>query len=119
MTKDCPVNYQFSTCKFQAQNTLRTCFVPKLVFCFDIQNNLCTHHVLKIYLQWLMQVGFSSLYFNGSKELNAWSADKNWACFWKIMCFRNDRNKYCGRDLMRFKIEFKLILDEQKSNNTF
>ena len=82
-----------------------------------VGNFIYIHSFLVLY--WLIPVGFSSLYFKGSKELNAWSADKNWACFWKIMWFRNDRNKYCGRDLMRFKIEFKLILDEQKSNNTF
>ena len=77
-------------------------------------------YLLKSFLlYWLILVGFLSLYFRGSKELNAWSADKNWACFWKIMWFKNDRNKSCGRDLTRFEIEFKLILDEQKSNNTF
>ena len=49
MTKDCSLNYKFSTWKLQAQNTLRTCFVHKffLVF-FDIQNNLCTQHVLNL-----------------------------------------------------------------------
>ena len=30
MTKDCPLNYQFSTWKYQAHNTVRTCCVHKL-----------------------------------------------------------------------------------------
>ena len=30
MTKDCPLNYQFNTWKFQAQNTVRTCCAHKL-----------------------------------------------------------------------------------------
>ena len=37
MTKDCSLIYQFSTCKLQAQN-----MCTQIVFCFDIQNNLCT-----------------------------------------------------------------------------
>ena len=32
---------------FQAQNTLRTCFVHKL-FCFDIQNKFGTQYVLQM-----------------------------------------------------------------------
>ena len=46
MTTDCSLNYKFSTWKFQAQNMSRTCSVHKLCFCFHIQNNLCTQHVL-------------------------------------------------------------------------
>ena len=41
MIKDCSLNYEFSTWKFQAQNMLRTCCVHKLFivycFCFDMQ----------------------------------------------------------------------------------
>ena len=40
MTKDCSLNYKFSTWKLQGQNMLFFCF------CFDIQNNLWTQHVL-------------------------------------------------------------------------
>ena len=48
MTKDCSFIYQFSTWKLQSQNQLCT----QIVFCFDIQNNLCTYktcspHVLQ------------------------------------------------------------------------
>ena len=39
MTKDCSLNCEFSTWKLQAQNMLCT----QIFFCFDIQNNLCTH----------------------------------------------------------------------------
>ena len=44
MTKDCSLNCKFSTWKLQAQNMLCT----QIVFCFDIQNNLCTQHVLSL-----------------------------------------------------------------------
>ena len=39
MTGDCSLNYK------------QTCCVQKLVFCFcfDIQNNICTQHVLNLY----------------------------------------------------------------------
>ena len=46
MTKDCPLNYQFSTWKLQSQNMLCTQIV--FCFCFDIQNNLCTQHALSL-----------------------------------------------------------------------
>jgi hypothetical protein len=51
MTTDCSLNYQFSTWKLQAQNIRRTCCVHKLFscFCFDIQNSLCTQHVLLMF----------------------------------------------------------------------
>ena len=71
-------------------------------------------YLLKCFL--LYQVAFRVCILRVQK--NAWSADKNWACFWKIMWFRNDRKKYCGRDLMCFKIEFKLILDYKKVTTT-
>ena len=45
MTTDCSLNYEFSTRKIQVQNMLCT----KIVFCFDIQNNICTQHVLNLY----------------------------------------------------------------------
>ena len=43
--KRCSSNYQFSTRKLQAQN-MNVC--TQIVFCFDIQNNLCTQHVLSM-----------------------------------------------------------------------
>ena len=46
MTTDCSLNPEFSTRKFQAQNMLCTNIV--FCFCFDIQNNLCTQHVLSL-----------------------------------------------------------------------
>ena len=51
MTTDWPLNYEFSTWKLQAQNMGRTCCVHKLFFCFcfGIQNNLCTQHVLTMF----------------------------------------------------------------------
>jgi hypothetical protein len=49
MTTDCLLNYEFSTRKIQVQNMLCT----KNVFCFDIQNNFCTLHVLLVFfLYW-------------------------------------------------------------------
>ena len=45
MTTDCSLNYKFSTRKLQVQYML----CAQIVFCFDIQNNLCTQHVLSLY----------------------------------------------------------------------
>ena len=45
MTKDCSLIYQFSTWKLQAQNML----CAQIGFCFDIQNNSCTQHVLPVF----------------------------------------------------------------------
>jgi hypothetical protein len=47
MTKDCSLNQEFSTWKFQAQNML-TCVV--CIDCSEYQNknNLCTQHVLSL-----------------------------------------------------------------------
>ena len=46
MTKDCSLIYQF----LHENYKLRTCCVHTLFFCFcfDIQNNLCTQHVLSL-----------------------------------------------------------------------
>ena len=56
MTKDCPLNYQFSTWKFQAQNTVRTCCVHKLFWMSKQKNNLCTKHVLRVFWAWNFHV---------------------------------------------------------------
>ena len=70
MIKDCLVNYQFSTCKFQAENMGRTGHVVYLN-CFECQNKnkkqllytACSHHVLNLQ--------FSSLVLNSLlNELN-------------------------------------------------
>ena len=45
MTTDCSLITDFSTRKIQVQNMLCT----KIVFCFGIQNNFCTQHVLNLY----------------------------------------------------------------------
>ena len=34
---------------FQEKYKFTTCCVQKLFFCFDIQNNICTQHVLNLY----------------------------------------------------------------------
>ena len=47
MTKDCSLNYEFSTWKLQAQNM--SCKQIDFLFYFDIQNNLCTQHVLSMF----------------------------------------------------------------------
>ena len=47
MTKDCSLNYRFSTSKIHVQNMLCTQIV--FHFCFDIQNNWCTQHVLPMF----------------------------------------------------------------------
>ena len=44
ITKDCSLIYQISSWILQAQNMFCTQIV--FCFCFDIQNNLCTQHVL-------------------------------------------------------------------------
>ena len=43
MTKDCSLNYKFSTWKLQAQNMLRTCCVHKL-FWISKQKTICVHN---------------------------------------------------------------------------
>ena len=43
---------------------------------------------------------------------------KNGPAFGKL-CSLDLTETNCGRDLMHFEIEFKLILDEKKSKNTF
>jgi hypothetical protein len=48
MRTDCSLNYEFSTRKIQVQNMLCT----KIVFCFDIQNNFCTQHVLNLHFSY-------------------------------------------------------------------
>ena len=35
--------------EFPQKHKFRTCCVQKLFFCFDIQNNICTQHVLNLY----------------------------------------------------------------------
>ena len=35
--------------ELQEKYKFRTCCVQKLFFCFDIQNNICTQHVLNLY----------------------------------------------------------------------
>ena len=45
MTTDCSLIPDFITRKIQVQNMLCT----KIVFCFGIQNNFCTQHVLNLY----------------------------------------------------------------------
>ena len=35
--------------ELQEKYKFRTCSVQKLFFCFDIQNNICTQHVLNLY----------------------------------------------------------------------
>ena len=77
MTKDCSLNYEFSTWKFQAQNMLRTCCVHKLFFCFcfDIQNNLCTQHVLPM---------FWACNFHEQSIVILWVSWYKNKCFWKI-----------------------------------
>ena len=56
MTTDCSLIYDFSTRKIQVQNMLCT----KIVFCFGIQNNFCTQHVL-------------NLYFSCTEVVNQWT----------------------------------------------
>ena len=34
--------------EFPEKYMFRTCCVQKLIFCFDIQNNICTRHVLNV-----------------------------------------------------------------------
>ena len=46
-TKDCSLIYQLNTWQLQVQNILCTWIV--FYFCFDIQNNICTKHVLDLY----------------------------------------------------------------------
>ena len=47
MTTDCSLSPDFSTKKIQVQNMLCTKIV--FCFCFGIQNNFCTQHVLNLY----------------------------------------------------------------------
>ena len=46
---DLPVQYMNIASLEHAHNMLKTCCVHKLVFCFDIQNNLCTQHILSMF----------------------------------------------------------------------
>ena len=47
MTTDCSLNYKFNTWKFQAQNMGENMLCTEIDF--DIQNNLCTQHVLHMF----------------------------------------------------------------------
>ena len=47
ITTDCSLIPDFSTRKIQLQNMLCTNIV--FCFCFGLQNNVCTHHVLNLY----------------------------------------------------------------------
>jgi hypothetical protein len=38
--------------EFQEKYKLTTCCVQKMFFCFDIQNNICTQHVVNLYFSW-------------------------------------------------------------------
>ena len=64
---DCSWTCKFSTTKIQVQNMLCT----KVVFCFDIQNNFCTQHVLNLYfsrtelvIPWTSYCGLSKWFKN-------------------------------------------------------
>ena len=43
------VNPQY---EFQEKYKLTTCLQKLFCFCFDIQNNICTQHVFKLYFSW-------------------------------------------------------------------
>ena len=58
MTTDCSLITDFSTRKIQVQNMLCTNFL----FCFDIQNNICTQHVLNLYFSCCNSMSNISLY---------------------------------------------------------
>ena len=45
MTKDCPLNYQFSTWKIQAQDTVRICCVHRL-FWMSKQKTICVQNII-------------------------------------------------------------------------
>ena len=48
--------------EFQEKYKLTTCCVQKLFFCFcfDIQNNICTQHVVNLYFSWNSMNNLSS-----------------------------------------------------------
>ena len=45
--------------EFQDKSKFTTCCVQKL-FCFDIQNNICTQHVVNLYFSWNSMNNLSS-----------------------------------------------------------
>ena len=89
--KDCSLNYEFRTWKLQAQNMLCTQIVFCFCFCFDIQNNLCTQHVLslqfsytELVIQWTIfchNCGLVDARISASeKDLPVFHAFWSWNC---------------------------------------
>ena len=74
MTKDC----SFNSPKF------RTCCVQKLCFCFDIQNNICTQHVLKLYLSCHSMNNLSSYWGLTNSRIRA--SDTDLPVLWSSQC---------------------------------
>ena len=46
--------------EFPEKYKFRTCCAQKLSFCFDIQNNICTQHVVNLYFSWNSMNNLSS-----------------------------------------------------------
>ena len=94
MTKDCPLNYQFSTWKLQAQNIRRTCCVHKLVFVLTFRT-INVHHMffwssdLVVFMYWTgNSINNLLLYFGlvdariraSDKDLHVRGADRWFKC---------------------------------------
>ena len=79
MTKDCLLNYKFSTWKLQAQNMLRTCCIHRL-FKTETKQNLCTYttsYELAIIMYWTRNsMNNLSSYF-GLVDAKIWTSHKD------------------------------------------
>ena len=90
MTTDCSLHYQFSACKFQAQNALRTCCVHKLFFVFVltfrtiyVQNMFWERSELGIFINWTGNSTDNLLSY-------CWLVDARIPkCFWKRSTWTN------------------------------
>ena len=72
-----PVQYKKIAGSKISQNMLCT----QIVFCLDIQNNLCTQHVLKVF--WACNFHALNLWFNEQSFVILWVSWCMNKCFWK------------------------------------
>ena len=85
MTKDCLLNYKFSTWKFQAQNIRRTCCVHKLFWMWkpkQKKRTICVHNMfsrcseLGIFMYWTHNSMNSLVSYCGLTDAKKRASDK-------------------------------------------
>ena len=100
MTTDCLLNYQFSTWTFEAQNTLRTCFVHKVFFVLTFRA-ICVHN--KIWQCSVLSLEFSCK----GKYLS------------EALIFASTNPQYDDRFLIELQVQYMRIPSSEHSQKMF